>query len=79
MLLTAHIASLDDKHQKKGQPLQFLSLCPKLDGHHSLFRVEGREKVLLRQEIQGKLDQKASYLFQFSEGLWRVLCSHAWA
>lgn len=74
----AHIASLDDTHQKKRAAITVSKrLCPQLDGHDSLFRVEGRKKVLLRQEVQGKLDQKASYLLEFSAGLCRVLGSHA--
>lgn len=57
----------------------FTELGPQLHRHDTLFRVQGREKVFLRQEIERELDQEAADFPQFSAGLDGVFSGHAGA
>lgn len=54
-------------------------LGPQLHRHDALFRVQGREKVFLRQEIKRELDQEAANFLQFSAGMAGVLSGQAGA
>lgn len=50
---------------------------PHLHGHHGLLGADGREEVLLAQELQRKLDQEAADLLQLLVSLSRVLLVQA--
>lgn len=54
-------------------------LGPQLHGHDAFFRVQGREKVFLRQEMERELDQEATDFPQLSAGLDGVFGGHAGA
>lgn len=54
-------------------------LGPQIHRHDTLFRVQGREKVFLRQEIERELHQEATDFLQFSAGLDGVFGGHAGA
>lgn len=50
---------------------------PDLHGHHGLLGADGREQVLLAQELKRKLDQEAADLLQLLAGAGRVLLVQA--
>lgn len=54
-------------------------LGPQLHRHDALFRIQGRVKVFLRQEIERELNQEATDFPQFGAGLDGVFSGHAGA
>lgn len=50
---------------------------PDLHGHHGLLGADGREQVLLAQELERKLDQEAPDLLQLLVGPGQVLLVQA--
>lgn len=53
-------------------------LCPNLRWDHALLRSNGRHEVLLRQEVQRKLDQEASDFAQLFLSTAQVSLGQTW-